>query len=289
MSNVYASLTDLVRQDHAMTTLNFELGDIYNRRRDLHGQFGGQQQGGISTPSRAPYIFLITGESGEQYGYHDGWNEDGVYLYTGEGQIGDMQFVRGNRAIRDHLADGKDLLLFEQLGKGKGYRFLGIFACASWESRASPDRNGDMRQVIVFHLLKQEEIGNATSAPVSPPLSSVDQLRRRAYEASSTPAEKDTKETRRRYYERSGAVKAYVLARANGRCESCGSSAPFTCPDGSPYLEPHHTRRVSDGGPDDPRWVGGICPNCHREIHYGAQGKERNLKLQEYIIQLEES
>jgi 5-methylcytosine-specific restriction enzyme A len=56
-----------------------------------------------------------------------------VYLYMGEGQVGDMEFRSGNKAIRDHAANGKDLLLFKALGKGQGYRFLGQFACASWE------------------------------------------------------------------------------------------------------------------------------------------------------------
>ena len=62
----------------------FEIGQTYNRRRDIHGRFGGQYQGGISTPSDEPLIFLFAGESGQQYGYRDGWSEDGVFLYTGE-------------------------------------------------------------------------------------------------------------------------------------------------------------------------------------------------------------
>ena len=90
----------------------FVQGEVY-RRRDLHKQFGGQQQGGISTPSRHPIVLLFTGEAGEQHGYRDGWSNDGVFLYTGEGQHGDMQFSRGNLAIRDHAQQGRDLHLFE--------------------------------------------------------------------------------------------------------------------------------------------------------------------------------
>lgn len=266
---------------------DFKVGGVYHRRNDIHARFGGQRQGGISTPSGVPYIFLFTGESGGQYGYRDGWNEDGVYLYTGEGQAGDMQWVRGNRAIRAHLADGKDLLLFENLGRGRGVRFVGCFACASWETRTGPDVRGDEREVIVFHLVRQE--GSEAEAPTAPAPSglSLEELRRRAMQSSSTPAEKDTKLARRRYYQRSEDVRAYVLARAGGTCESCGRPAPFARPDGSPYLEPHHTRRVSDGGPDHPRWVGGICPTCHKEIHYGANGRALNRRLQERLAQIE--
>lgn len=95
----------------------FEVGQVYDRRREIHGPYRGQWQSGISTPADRPFIFLFTGETGEQYGYRDGWEENGVFLYTGEGQVEDQQFTHGNRAIRDHAKDGKDLHLFESLGK----------------------------------------------------------------------------------------------------------------------------------------------------------------------------
>jgi 5-methylcytosine-specific restriction protein A len=66
----------------------FVPGEVH-RCRDLHEQYGGQGQGGISTPKEHPMIFLITGESGSQYGYTDGFRSDGTYWYTGEGQVGD--------------------------------------------------------------------------------------------------------------------------------------------------------------------------------------------------------
>jgi hypothetical protein len=75
-----------------------ELGQSY-KRTDLHKQYGGQRQGGISTPRRWPFLFLFTGKSGSHFGYEDNWH-DGLFLYTGEGQSGDMQFRAGNKAIR---------------------------------------------------------------------------------------------------------------------------------------------------------------------------------------------
>jgi hypothetical protein len=50
------------------TNVVFSPGQVY-RRRDLHEKFGGQRQGGISTPEKAPFIFLITGDSGKRHGY----------------------------------------------------------------------------------------------------------------------------------------------------------------------------------------------------------------------------
>lgn len=264
-------------------TLDFEVGKIYNRREQIHARFGGQQQGGISTSRHAPAIFLFTGESGEQYGYKDGWGNDNVFLYTGEGQTGDMQFVRGNKAIRDHIPDGKDLFLFESQGKARGYRYLGQFICSSWEYRIGPDLKGEMRKIIVFHLVSpngEESLHASGKIADNVPLG---ELRLKALAAGAAAREAPAKDSRRLYYQRSEAVRLYVLARAGGTCEACRNPAPFNRFDGTPYLEPHHTKRLSDGGPDDPRWVGAVCPNCHRRIHHGADGANINSSLEEYL------
>jgi 5-methylcytosine-specific restriction protein A len=269
---------------------NFEVGRIYNRRKDIHEPFGGQQQGGISTPTRCHCVFLFTSPSGTQHGYQDGWNEDGVFLYTGEGQSGNMEFTKGNLAIRDHAANGRDLHLFESQGKGEGYRYLGMFDCVGWEYRHVPDTNGMDRRAIVFHLLPEGEVRQVTARPISPATpapASLDELRQRAYAAVRPAGERSTREARRNYYERSDAVCDYVLARAKGTCEHCSKTAPFKRTDGTPYLEPHHIRRVADSGPDHPRWVAALCPNCHAEVHHGEHGKEINQRLGEYLGQIE--
>jgi len=262
----------------------FEVGRTYNRRADIHGLYGGQMQGGISTPRRVTCVFLFTGPSGEQHGYRDGWNDDGVFLYTGEGQAGDMEFVRGNLAIRDHAVVGRDLHLFEAQSEGM-YRYAGVFDCVGWEYRRAPDTAGTDRQVIVFHLLPENEQTETTTtlAHSEPAVVLLDELRRRAYAAIRPPGERPSREARRNYYERSAAVRSYVLTRADGRCEACRRPSPFRRPDGTLYLEPHHTRRVADGGPDHPRWVAAVCPNCHAEVHHGERGAEVNRSLEVYL------
>ena len=67
----------------------------------------------------------------------------------------------------------------------------------------------------------------------------------------------------------------------------CGVSAPFMRSDGTPYLEPHHLRRVSDGGPDHPAHVIVLCPNCHRRVHAGADGETYNAKLNASMTMIE--
>lgn len=280
----------LTPRDNLPEGIPFETGLVYHRQRDIHQVYGGQERGGIATPDSVPYVFLFTGESGQQYGYSDGWRADGVYDYTGEGQTGDMQFVRGNRAIRDHASDGCDLLLFEATPTKGLYRFVGSFASAGWDFRASVDRDGKDRKAIVFQLVPVTQVGTGEAKELSqqaPPTEALlSELRQQAYAASAAPAG-NPKDVRRNYYERSARVKAYVLARAAGSCEACGKEAPFRRKNGTPYLEPHHTRRVADGGPDHPQWVGAVCPSCHREIHHGENGEALNQKLEAYLKKIE--
>ncbi len=72
-------------------------------------------------------------------------------------------------------------------------------------------------------------------------------------------------------FKRNPFVIAQVLLRSNGRCEGCHNPAPFLRPDGSAYLEVHHVQRLADGGLDTEENAQALCPNCHRERHFGAR------------------
>lgn len=254
------------------------------RRRDLHKEYGGQSQGGISTPKNHPLIFLFTGTSGEQYGYSDGW-KDGIFYYTGEGQQDDMKFVRGNNAIRNHIEAGKDLHLFSYMRRGY-VRYIDQMICTGYHYQEGPDVTGKTRQTIVFELTplssfinKEEPEPESNSVEELNPDKelSMSVLREKAMSYSArekTPVERKTTQ-----YYRSHLLKLYVQKRANGTCEGCGQPAPFITNEGKPYLEVHHIRRLSDGGPDHPRWVVGVCPNCHRRAHYGNDAVSFNAHL----------
>ena len=71
-------------------------------------------------------------------------------------------------------------------------------------------------------------------------------------------------------YIRNPDVVAEVLLRANGICEKCNKPAPFNrSKDNTPYLEVHHIIRLSNDGDDTVENSVALCPNCHREKHYG--------------------
>ncbi|CAD6562185.1 hypothetical protein LMG27952_07709 [Paraburkholderia hiiakae] len=73
-------------------------------------------------------------------------------------------------------------------------------------------------------------------------------------------------------YERDSSQVVAVKQRANGICERCEQEG-FKTPQGR-YLEAHHVIPLNCDG-DDKEWnMVAICPNDHREAHYGANRDE---------------
>jgi 5-methylcytosine-specific restriction protein A len=71
-------------------------------------------------------------------------------------------------------------------------------------------------------------------------------------------------------YDRNPDVVAEVLLRAGGICEGCGEKAPFIKrASNEPYLEVHHKVALAEDGDDTVENAVALCPNCHRERHYG--------------------
>ena len=266
----------------------FVFGNEY-KRSDIHAEYGGQRQGGISTPARHDFVMLFTGEQGRRYGYLDDWTEEGLFLFTGEGQHGDMSFVRGNAAIRDHAAKRKDLHLFEYVRRGY-VRYVGQMVCTGFREPRRADIDGNSRRVIIFELMPVNAFDETV---LSGEKISDDEMWRQpivslregavAYSTTArTPAERIAFV---RY--RTNAIRVYALRRANGVCEGCGEDAPFKTSSGRPYLEPHHIWRSSDAGPDHPKWVISLCPNCHRRAHYARDRATFNRRLAHIVSEKE--
>lgn len=75
-------------------------------------------------------------------------------------------------------------------------------------------------------------------------------------------------------YNRDPKVVAWILKEVNGNCECCNQNAPFFKDDNEPFLEVHHLRRLADNGSDTITNAVALCPNCHRELHYGKNKSE---------------
>lgn len=205
-------------------------------RKNLHDEFGGPREGGISPSARTPNIFLFTDPPvGRLHGYFDGWGLDGYFHYSGEGQRGDQRMVRGNKAVRDQGIDGRSLRLFR--GSGGAVEHLGEFVNAPnrpwYESEAPESGNSDViRKVIVFRLAA---VGNVLQDPedVLPPtvdekvaLVPVEDLNTETFaiNPSAQPREAERREQRlvmvyKAYLEDQGSIISRMRCRPSGEAK----------------------------------------------------------------------
>lgn len=72
-------------------------------------------------------------------------------------------------------------------------------------------------------------------------------------------------------YMRNIDVVKVVLHMAQGKCAACRKDGPFRRPDGEIFLEVHHIVPLSKGGQDTVANTEALCPNCHREKHFGMK------------------
>jgi 5-methylcytosine-specific restriction enzyme A len=63
-----------------------------------------------------------------------------------------MEMTGGNKAIRDHLEDGRELHLFENNDEAWSVTYLGQFECVDWFEEQLPDTDGNRRKAIRFKL-----------------------------------------------------------------------------------------------------------------------------------------
>jgi len=93
------------------------------------------------------------------------------------------------------------------------------------------------------------------------------------------------KESTTSVYERSSQVRSYVLSRSKGSCEWCGEEG-FKTPTGSTYLETHHIQPLSEKGSDTVDNVIALCPNHHREAHFGDNRDNLKQAMRKRVIML---
>ncbi|MEV7034078.1 hypothetical protein AB0N99_28125 [Streptomyces sp. NPDC093272] len=146
---------------------------LLTTREEMKILFGGGTQAGIISSKSTPNILIyVDHDSGEKYGYEDGWlaEEDAlgpIFEYTGHGQAGDQTFLgnkgSGNKAVLCHDDHPrKSLRIFMAAGKvpgsgsaAKQQRYVGEFELDKeqpYTVREALDEGGAKRCIIVFRL-----------------------------------------------------------------------------------------------------------------------------------------
>lgn len=140
-----------------------------------------------------------------------------------------------------------------------------------------PAKNVGRNVMEVLDRLHQE-VGSLDASPFSPTDDAVNLQAKSAklsrYAHILTPLgnqNPNRSEVTQNQFVRDPAIVAVVLNFADGKCEKCGSEAPFVRADGTPFLEVHHVCFLAEDGPDTVDNAVGLCPNCHRECHYSKE------------------
>jgi predicted HNH restriction endonuclease len=94
-------------------------------------------------------------------------------------------------------------------------------------------------------------------------------------EQQKTPEKKDVHSN---VFKRSPIVRRNVLIRSEGKCEYCDKIG-FIMRKDRIYVETHHIQQLSEKGKDCESNVAALCPDHHREAHYGINKKRIKQEL----------
>lgn len=157
------------------------------------------------------------------------------------------------------------------------------------EGRRRQEGNSDQRAASVKYRLldpeawwvsKYDEATGDHELSRGKPVVFVDQ-----FTASNEQKEVERRQRMASSYVRCREVREAVLRRANGECEFCHEPG-FELPDGRLYLETHHIDALCRKGRDEIENVIALCPNHHREAHYGSKADEITERLKAIIAEL---
>ena len=130
--------------DYNLALLNRTPVLTYNDVEDKHGiQISGFGRGINPKEDCIVLISTVEGNS-DHFTYHDKWNYDGHYEYSGEGSTGDQTLTKGNKAIIDAAENGKPIYLYVKFGPQEYYP-QGIMKLLYHKTIQAPDKNGDTR------------------------------------------------------------------------------------------------------------------------------------------------
>lgn len=143
-----------------MEISDFKLSEVYNRR-DLMDAFKGAFQSGINICKRTNTIVITSLSRKNPYG--DERFEGEVFPYVGEGQQGDQQMNRGNKALLEAKKKGREIHLFIRY-KETEYTYFGIVELVGEPYFANRlDTKGNMRKVIIFPMMQKTAVRMLTA------------------------------------------------------------------------------------------------------------------------------
>lgn len=204
--------------------------------------------------------------------FHELFNPPGTSYYVARGESRKVEVIFNGKIFpAEYRYEGTKVsdVVLQRIGFGKELKdeFKSLFPIPAGEFTVSVGE--DLNQFVFDHQFASVEDQNQYfQEQVNE--SSEDDLEKRRARLTSAPKKPSALQITTSSFQRNPDVVAEVLYRANGVCERCKNDAPFKrAKDGTPYLEVHHKITLANGGDDTVENAIALCPNCHREMHFG--------------------
>lgn len=257
-----------------------KLNNIY-AGDDIREAFGCSLMGGISYGKKTNVLVLIRKHIDNLY---EDRQEGDIIYYTGEGQVGNQDLVRGNKAINESNENNTNMVLFDVFSKGE-YTYKGVVKLISQPMiEKQLDAEDNVRDVYVFplklvssNLINSYNEVHTIQEKKAKKAKKLNEKKLKKLTIQSEQKKPGYSYTKTKTFQRSPYVIETVLRRANGICELCKEKAPFEKKDGTPYLEVHHIKQLAKGGSDTVNNAAALCPNCHRKMH--SLSLEADIKI----------
>ncbi|MAK34313.1 MAG: hypothetical protein CL386_10065 [Acidiferrobacter sp.] len=196
-----------------------------------------------------------------------------------------------NRIDADGIAPHRKNHTFELIHDGKGYPPLAVLAFALEHENGEVIPAGALRGEDSSNEFRLLRSAGFSISRIHREGQAEDEIQKEAHSRSAQPIDENAGSDRPEkrssevtQYDRDQNVVRAVLQRANGLCEGCRMESGFIRKStGEPYLEVHHIKFLSDGGPDRAWNAVALCPNCHRRCHYADDWEAFNDSLYEKV------
>ena len=155
---------------------NAKFGADYNVRHlerssvlsssDVGKKYGINRSGfgrGINVTDDAIILISSLIKDGTRYTYHDHFDVNGDFIYSGEGQNGDQTMTRGNRAIVEAAQNNKKIILIIKASPTE-YMPQGEYYLVEYTVEDDTGEDGEQRKEYKFRLRKMSASISLNSA-----------------------------------------------------------------------------------------------------------------------------
>ena len=105
---------------------------------------------GCNPTGNAVVLISSVEPENDNFVYHDRW-DNGDYIFSGEGRIGDQRMVRGNLAITEAENNNKEIHLFIR-ESAQEYYYQGVFKLVEYTYEEDIGADGNVRMEYKFRL-----------------------------------------------------------------------------------------------------------------------------------------